>query len=221
MSFQRYGYELLPQFIAPQERDNIVVQTESLLKAHKGGGVRQVEKHSCAVNKLVSSTKLLKTAEKYLAAQASLVRAILFDKTADSNWLVSWHQDKTVAVDARFDRPGWGPWSIKKLVHHVQVPVEVLQQMVTFRVHLDPCSTENGCLKVISGSHREGVLSQAQISRLSSTMPVQVIEAPVCSALVMRPHLLHASSKATSPARRRILHLEYSSYRLPDGISWL
>ncbi len=28
------------------------------------------------------------------------------------------------------------------------------------------------------------------------------------------------SSKATQPTRRRILHLEYSSYSLPDNVNW-
>ncbi|WP_141215531.1 hypothetical protein [Hahella sp. CCB-MM4] len=40
------------------------------------------------------------------------------------------------------------------------------------------------------------------------------------SILVMRPHLLHASSKAIAPTNRRILHVEYSDYRLPEGIHW-
>ena len=38
-----------------------------------------------------------------------MTRAILFDKTPDSNWKVPWHQDVAIAVAARHDEPGFGP----------------------------------------------------------------------------------------------------------------
>ncbi|ABC28723.1 conserved hypothetical protein [Hahella chejuensis KCTC 2396] len=36
----------------------------------------------------------------------------------------------------------------------------------------------------------------------------------------MKPHLLHASSKGTTPNQRRILHVEFSDYPLPAGAQW-
>jgi hypothetical protein len=41
------------------------------------------------------------------------VRAILFDKSADQNWSLGWHQDRTIVVRRRIDMDGFGPWSIK------------------------------------------------------------------------------------------------------------
>src|SRR5262245_15248858 len=41
------------------------------------------------------------------------VRAVMFDKTAATNWAVGWHQDRTIAVRARRDASGFGPWTIK------------------------------------------------------------------------------------------------------------
>ena len=81
--------------------------------------------------------------------------------------------------------------------------------MVTFRIHLDEATIENGCLKVIPSSHMLGVISQDEIYAHASTKAESLIVAPALSALAMRPHLLHASSKAS---KRRILHLEYSGY---------
>src|SRR5262245_51026818 len=42
-----------------------------------------------------------------------LVRALLFNKSPDANWYVTWHQDLTIAVRKRIDVPGFGPWSVK------------------------------------------------------------------------------------------------------------
>jgi ectoine hydroxylase-related dioxygenase (phytanoyl-CoA dioxygenase family) len=103
------------------------------------------------------------SAEKYLTGEPKLVRVILFDKTAANNWLVTWHQDKTVAVSQRHDISGWGPWSIKDGVHHVQPTIDVLNQMVTFRIHLDDSMEEKGCLRLIPKSHTNGIMSHEEI----------------------------------------------------------
>jgi hypothetical protein len=36
----------------------------------------------------------------------------------------------------------------------------------------------------------------------------------------MRPLLLHASARSTSPRRRRVIHLEYGAGRLPGKLNW-
>lgn len=36
------------------------------------------------------------------------VRAVLFDKTPETNWSVGWHQDRTVAVRQRRETSGYG-----------------------------------------------------------------------------------------------------------------
>lgn len=109
---------------------------------------------------------------------------------------------------------------MKDGVLHVQPPIDVLQQMITIRIHLDASTASNGCLKVMPGSHNEGVMSQEFIDQYSKTHREIVCSAPEGSALLMRPHLLHASNKASNPGQRRVLHMEFSSYALPAGISW-
>jgi hypothetical protein len=69
--------------------------------------------------------------------RATLVRATLFDKTPGANWPVPWHWDLTICVAVRLEAPGFGPWTLKAGVHHVQPPVEVLETMVAVRVHLE------------------------------------------------------------------------------------
>jgi hypothetical protein len=44
--------------------------------------------------------------------------------------------------------------------------------------------------------------------------------APRGAALVMRPLLLHASSKSTGQGRRRVLHFLFASDALPVPLQW-
>lgn len=155
-----------------------------------------------------------------LGASAKPVRGILFDKTPDANWKVTWHQDVTIAVSERREVPGFGPWSVKAGVVHVQPPVTILEAMLSVRVHLDDCNSENGPLRVLPGSHRHGRIHQSQIEGWRSRVPEEICEAARGSVLLMRPLLLHASSPATSPSHRRVLHLDYAFGELPGGLEW-
>src|SRR4051812_4032501 len=66
-----------------------------------------------------------------LGADCLPVRAILFDKTAEQNWSLKWHQDRTIAVRQRIHIEGFGPWSIKTGMVHVEPPFDLLACMVT------------------------------------------------------------------------------------------
>lgn len=146
-----------------------------------------------------------------------LARAILFDKTPDSNWKVPWHQDLSLAVQERVDIEGWGPWSEEEGIVHVQPPVEILEQMLTVRLHLDDCGPDNGPLRVLPGTHLKGRLTGEQI-REASQHPETVCACDAGTVLVMRPLLLHASSTSTRPGHRRVVHLEFCDAELPPGI---
>ena len=214
------GYELVKGCLLPVQCHAICEELSSHHVCAGTGGIRNAEKKFTGIHELAHSARFLSLADQYLNGPVKLVRAIVFNKTVDNNWLVTWHQDKTVCVSAKFDAPDWGPWSKKDDTLHVQVPLGVLDNMVTLRIHLDPADSNSGCLKVIPNSHRAGLLSQKDIEQFVQQQSDVVCEAEVGDVLVMRPHLLHASSKAQNPSQRRVLHLEYSGYSLPDHVSW-
>lgn len=220
MSFSEEGFDLMDDFIASHIAEEVISEVDSALLANKGGGIRNAEKKFCSIAALANSELILARVAEYLNGSPRLVRAIIFDKTAANNWLVAWHQDKTVSVSHLFEEKGWGPWSIKDGVNHVQPPLDVLNSMLTLRIHLDATTSDNGCLKIIPKSHSEGILNQDDISLYVDDAVISLVEAEALSALVMRPHLLHASNKALKPSRRRVLHLEYSTYSLPAGVNW-
>jgi len=147
-----------------------------------------------------------------------LTKAIYFDKPAESNWLVAWHQDLMINVAQRTDAPGFGPWTAKAGWVAVQPPAAVLENTVTIRLHLDDCDATNGALKVVPGSHRQGVVPAETIA--SHTATATVCAVPAGGAMLMKPLLLHASSRSTSARPRRVIHLEFSAEELPAGLAW-
>ena len=149
-----------------------------------------------------------------------VVRVLLFDKTPGANWAVGWHQDPAIAVREQIDTPGFSGWSLKAGVLHVHPPAEILARMLTLRLHLDPCGPENGPLRVIPGSHSLGRLSEAEIQRHASNSEAVSCTSPRGGVLAMRPLLLHASSPATQPNHRRVLHLEFACDELPVPLQW-
>jgi Phytanoyl-CoA dioxygenase (PhyH) len=169
---------------------------------------------------LVESGAMRGLVEPILGPGAFVVRSILFDKTESSNWPVGWHQDTTIAVRSREDVPGFGPWSVKDGVIHVRPPAEVLERMLTVRVHLDDTFADNAALRVLPGSHARGLQTDAEIAEHRSCAAEHVCETTAGGLLLMRPLILHASHRAARPSRRRVLHFEFVSEGLPPPLAW-
>lgn len=188
--------------------------------AHAGrGGARNLldDAHVAA---LAAAPRLRQFACAILGESCFAVRALFFDKTPDANWKVVWHQDLTIATKQRAELPGYGPWTEKAGVLHVQPPIDVLEQMLAIRVHLDPCSAENGPVRVIDGTHRFGRLAPEVIDRIRADRPESVCLAAEGALLAFRPLLLHASSPAARPAHRRVIHIEYAVQSLASPLVW-
>ncbi len=188
----------------------------------RGGtyAIRNLLQCAPAVRVLVESPKLRDLAAQALGVAARPVRATLFDKTPDANWLVPWHQDVTIAVRERVEVPGFGPWSKKAGVAHVQPPVNCLEGLLAVRIQLDDGGQDNGPLRVIPGSHRLGRLSNERIDAMVAGSQVATCAVPCGGALLMKPLLLHASSASKQPGHRRVIHVEFASEPLPGGLRW-
>jgi hypothetical protein len=220
VQFFEDGFEVMENFISENWLHVILEEIEDSDISTDVSGVRHINKKLSSVAEYLSSSEFKEKSSPFVAPNAQLVRAILFNKSPESNWYVTWHQDKTVSVSAQFEEAGWRAWSIKENTLHVQPPLDVLESMVTIRVHLDATPKENGCLKVIPNSHKLGILAPEAINEIIAAEDVYFCEAKRRSALIMRPHLLHASSKSSEPSNRRVLHFEFSDWQLPSGIYW-
>jgi len=172
-----------------------------------------------SIRDLATSRSVREIMEGVLGPECFAVRGIFFNKTPSSNWKVVWHQDLTIAVRERKDADGFGPWTAKAGVVHVQPPVEIMGGILAIRLHLDESGIDNGPLRVLPGSHRKGRLSAEQIGNWEKQDAV-TCTVPKGGALVMRPLLLHASSACSAPKPRRVIHLEFAGAELPCQLRW-
>jgi ectoine hydroxylase-related dioxygenase (phytanoyl-CoA dioxygenase family) len=221
----RDGYAIVPDALDSAAVDALLSAVERLPEqaGRARGGVRHLLRDLPGVRALAASPAMRGVAEAALGPGALAVRGILFDKTPGANWKVVWHQDLTIAVRERREVPGFGPWTEKEGVVHVQPPAGVLSRMVAVRLHLDDCTERNGPVRVIPGSHRAGRLSADQADEWRSAGDEVVCTMPRGGILAFHSLLLHASSPALEPAHRRVIHVEYVAAewaRLPGGLEW-
>jgi ectoine hydroxylase-related dioxygenase (phytanoyl-CoA dioxygenase family) len=172
------------------------------------------------IEALARSVHIRPLAIAVLGADCFAVRALLFDKTPDANWKVIWHQDLSIATTARADVAGYGPWTEKAGVPHVQPPASVLANMLAIRVHLDPCGVANGPVRVLDRSHRLGRLSSDAISTLRQNQPEIDCVVEQGGILSFRPLTLHASAPSTVPSHRRVIHIEFAAGELAPPLDW-
>lgn len=156
-----------------------------------------------------------------LGASAKPVRAILFNKTAEANWGLGWHQDRTICVTERREVQGFGPWTIKRGMNHVAPPYDLLSKMVTLRVHLDDVSETNAPLLIAPGSHRLGRVAVDEMSKAVERCGIRTCLAKAGDVWLYATPILHASDASTSPKSRRVLQVDYAGFDLPGGLEWL
>lgn len=200
------GFEIHRGVFSVSEIEILRVETDRVATEVGSACVRNLSSRSKMFRELANAPKLR---DMFRKETLLAVRCLLFDKTAQENWPVAWHQDLTIATKAEISCEGYGPWSVKDGVPHTHAPTELLQQMVTARIHLDFTDAENGALMVIPASHLIGKIPAASIPDLIAESTFTCVCEPG-DVLLMSPLLLHSSHRSTKPKRRRILHFEYA-----------
>ncbi|MBA4017010.1 MAG: phytanoyl-CoA dioxygenase [Pirellula sp.] len=209
------GWAVTPAVVEDGLLNEIIAETNT-----ERAGLRDLLSVSPATRRLTRHPAVRQIAEATLGPDCFVTRAILFDKTDGANWKVAWHQDLTIAVAERIDAPGYGPWSLKTGIVHVQPPCDVLERMLAVRVHLDDCTNDNGPVRVLTGSHQFGKIPITEIPAWKDrNAPVECLVSRG-GVLAFRPLLLHASSQAERPQHRRVVHFEFAVGDLPGGLQW-
>jgi ectoine hydroxylase-related dioxygenase (phytanoyl-CoA dioxygenase family) len=226
-TIEDYGFAIIPDVINAVPIDSVIEDIERL---HVTNAVRRRKNQIFGIRNLVNvvpSTKRL--AEDHLIASlaqalagkdAKVVRSLCFEKSAEANWKVIWHQDVTIAVRSRRNVKGYGPWTSKAGIVHAQAPSSVLEKIIALRIHLDNTDESNGALKVIPGSHQQGRMTRTQIESLTRESKPISCNVARGGVLLMRPLLVHSSSAGARPSHRRVVHLEFAGIDLPGGLEW-
>lgn len=220
------GFLVVPHVFGVQELEYLKAQLSSVARAE--GVRRRGERYAIrnllevcpAVRNLAESSQMRSLVNPVLGNDAFPVRSLLFDKTAEANWLVPWHQDMTICVAEKREVPGYGPWSIKAGQWHVQPPMTVLDGMLSVRVHLDHCDESNGALRVIPGTHTRGRLNPHAIRCAEEMSEISICSVESGGVLLLKPLLVHASSAARNAVHRRVVHIDFANRQLHGGLRW-
>ena len=122
---------------------------------------------------------------------------------------MAWHQDTALPLRDRRDVAGWGPWSVKDGVNYAHAPAQALEKVLALRLHVDDSTLDNGPLRVLPGTHTQGVLTEEEIHVAAEAKSVDCFM-PLGGIVAMRPLVIHASSKSRNDNPRRVLHIEYA-----------
>lgn len=221
--FQENGYLTLTKFSNSEEIEHLLSQISQFkddLGIRKKKTVYAIRNllDDEAIKEFANSEKVLTAVESLLAEKVHPVRAIYFDKTQDSNWFVNWHQDLSIAIQKSNPNPATNS-SLKAGEVHIQAPQDILENMLTLRLHLDNCDENNGPLQVIPASHKYGIIPPENLKEVSLKQR-HLCKAEAGDALFMKPLLLHSSSKSVDVKHRRILHVEFCAEYVMSSIDW-
>lgn len=180
--------------------------------------IRQFLKEVPEVKETIFNDKLKNLITDVFGERFFVVKSIYFDKPEKSNWYAPYHQDLTISVDKKIELDGFGPWTVKQGQFAVQPPLDILKRNFTVRIHLDYTNNENGALRVVSKSHLKGIYRP-------ETINWNVEEEAICGVesggvMLMKPLILHSSSRITNGQKRRVIHIEFSDIELPTVLQW-
>lgn len=158
--------------------------------------------------RLVSDPALLDLAERLLGPDLAVFATHYICKEPQTGRKVLWHQDGAF-------------WPLEPLA------------AVTFWVALTDSRRDNGCLRVVPGSHQMDLLEMVDAGEdavLASEIPVEVDETDAIDlelepgdVSIHHPHIFHASDANTSERWRRGLTIRYIPTRVritgPDAAS--
>jgi hypothetical protein len=215
--FAARGFAVVPRVFDEASCDSIATRLSGLETA-AAGSRRVLEQQWCA--DLARRLRAHESISPLLPEDAVAVQCTFFAKTPTRNWLVALHQDLSIPVRERVASEQCSGWSEKEGALFVQPPADVLGRLTAVRVHVDDCPADSGALRIVPGSHTLGRLEPHDAETIRDERGEQLVTVGRGGVLVLRPLLLHSSSKAARPQERRVLHFLFGPRQLPLGLMW-
>ena len=219
------GFTIIPDIFRKDEIEDIIqvinsmdIANETFRKSNDLFAVRQFLREVPEVKELIFNDKLKLVLNELFGSDYLITKSIYFDKPAQSNWFVPYHQDLTISVDKKIAVDGYDKWTLKQGQFAVQPPIDVLESSYTVRIHLDDTDEHNGALKVIPGSHLNQIFRPENIDW--QTAQETICRVPKGGLMIMKPLLLHSSNRTTNEKRRRVIHIEFCNKQLLEGLKW-
>ncbi len=197
--YDRDGYVLFPDVL---DQDLIDEASDHVAWLHKTYPDRRGEdlSHELVAKdafwvRLVSDPRLLDLAEQFIGPDIALFASHYISKPAYTGKAVLWHQDGAY-------------WPLEPM------------KVVTMWLAIDDSTVDNGCLRVVPGSHKQNIQDLRDRddidSVLGSEIAAEVDEADAVDLQLTRgsvdvhhPNIIHGSKANTSPNRRCGLTIRY------------
>lgn len=219
------GFSIVDNIYSAEEVQNILVainnadtSKDTFRKSNDLFAIRQFLKEVPAAFNLVFTPKLKALIQQILDDNFFVVKSIYFDKPETSNWYVPYHQDLTISVDRKAELEDFRLWTKKQGQFAVQPPIDVLENILTIRIHLDDTDENNGALKVVPKSHLKKIYRPETIDWAKEKETICCVKQG--GLMLMKPLILHSSNRTTNSKKRRVIHIEFSSRELPSEIQW-
>ena len=215
MAELEHGFAVVTECCSASECDTIIAQLAPITTV----GTRCLLDHDWC--QALASNLRARVATTIPAIHALVaVQCTYFNKSPERNWLVAYHQDRSIPIASSVAHETLPGWSQKEGMTFVHGADALLAQMIAIRLHLDDCTPDNGPLRVIPDSHRVGTMSPLAIKAALDTSVDQKLLVDKGGIIAMRPLLLHASSKSHTMPQRRVLHFLFGPRALPAGLEW-
>ena len=211
------GFEIINNVYSGTEIDSIKSEIAKS-KLSNTYGVRKFLLGKPELQKLIFAERLKEILKSKLPGYF-VIRSIYFNKPPKANWFVNWHQDLTINLNEKVEIAGFKNWRILNDRVVVQPNINILNSILTVRIHLDRCNEHNGALRIIPGSHNKGVVD---LKNRSQQLNSESIICPVKSGgiMIMKPLLVHSSRRSETNNERGVLHVELFNQRIPIGLNW-
>lgn len=214
--FETQGFLIIPEVFTLSE----VLELKQVLSVNPDvHAVRQLFKKCPDVWVRLCRNKAFNELLQPLMKDRFAAKSIYFNKPKQANWFVSYHQDVSIGVEQKIEADGFAQWTFKQGQLGVVPPKQILEELITCRIHLDDTDGNNGALRVIPGSHQHGILRLNEASTTVDWSSEVCCTVPKGGIMLMKPLLLHASNKSVSSEERAVVHIEFAASEIPMG--WL
>lgn len=176
---------------------------------NNGFGIRYFLRDNPEVlNWITRNSKFIKLVFEYFDDPV-IVKSIYFDKPPKSNWPVNWHQDITINLKEKIENRKFLNWRVLPDRVVVQPNIELLQSIMTFRIHLDKADEKNGALSLIDDSENDGII-RIDKEYIDSMIPrISLARIERGGVMIMSPLTVHSSRRSKlDRSRRRVIHIE-------------
>ena len=177
------------------------------LSSHIGRGQRLADMAGLASR----LPKAFKSELSQMGYNPAPLRAVGFNKSADENWSLPWHQDRIIAMPRKDLDPRFKNWSRKSGIWHCEPPPDMLAQIAFAYIACDDIPAEAGGLEIAEATHMGGAIAEGNITEAVQAAKIARPSMQLGEVLLISALTLHRSAPMKTLGNRRALRIDFGS----------